>query len=433
MSHAARSLPETPAPPPTAFAIPTERLTLPNGLVVLLSPDPSVASVAVTMSFAAGTEYEPAQRSGLAHLVEHVMAIGPTPETDYAGILERRGAVKFNGFTTYDSLRYEVVLPAAQLPVALWAFADRLGTLPALIDAAAVEKSRRIVFQERALVLADQPFGLVDEIVAKDLYPAPHPLHGGVLGVESELATATVADIHDYVSKYLVPANAVLTVVGNFDPKVVKPLLQDTLGLLPGGTRAQPPAIAPMEPSGAVVDKHPEVHSRVPRVTVAWRFPSQVIAAATTLELGAYLLNVQTDGAWGMRIDADFVQYAGESTFRFDLVLPYAETMDAAQSDATSFVRFLTRREANVELMQLANLALDRANLMMLDTLDGRASALTRLERLYGDMKPEDYFSEHWRVDNFTVRDTARACLSGPGVVIHARPIHPRPPRGERE
>ena len=106
--------------PGRAFALDVQRVVLPNGLVVLLAPDPAVSSVAVWMTFRAGAQHAPEGKSGLAHLVEHVMASGPTPDTDYAALLERRGARWFNATTTFDAMSFEAVVPAEELPAALW-------------------------------------------------------------------------------------------------------------------------------------------------------------------------------------------------------------------------------------------------------------------------------------------------------------------------
>src|ERR1700761_8078319 len=74
------------------LAVEPKRFELQNGLTVLLAPDPTVSSALVWITYRAGTVFEPAGRSGMAHLVEHVMASGPTPDTDYAAMLERRRA-----------------------------------------------------------------------------------------------------------------------------------------------------------------------------------------------------------------------------------------------------------------------------------------------------------------------------------------------------
>src|SRR5437870_3479781 len=85
-----------------------ERYVTGNGLVVLLSPDSRANSVVVDLSFAAGALYQPPGKAGLAHLVEHVFSSGSTPETDYRGMLERRGTLGFNAFTNLDRMSFRV-------------------------------------------------------------------------------------------------------------------------------------------------------------------------------------------------------------------------------------------------------------------------------------------------------------------------------------
>jgi len=414
------------------FAVDVQRIELPNGLVVLLSPEPTASSVLVWMTFRAGTVYEPRGRSGLAHLVEHVMANGPTAETDYAALLERRRARDFNATTGFDSMTFETSVPPGELPAALWVAADRIGSLPALIDDALVERHRRVVLQERAIRDVDAPYGLVREHLFSRLYAAPHPLHGAIVGTPGELARVTAADVRSFAGALLVPANAILTVVGRFDPLQARRLIEDGLGRLPAGRRARIPSLAPL--SQALLEMKEEAISREPRVSLAWRFPHVPHDEATALELGAQLLSFLTDGAWGMRLHADLEEYAFESVFRVDLTVPYDEPIRAVQGDVDAFLRQLTQREMSFELLLAANLALDRKAMFDLDTLEGRAGRLSRLERLFGSkVSVSQDLSTHWMFDPPTLRDTARVYLGNPRVVVHARPVRPRPARVERE
>jgi predicted Zn-dependent peptidase len=416
-----------------ALDLEVERIQLANGLVVLLSPDPTVSSVAVWMTFRAGAQHEPPGRSGLAHLVEHVMASGPTPETGYTGLLERRRARFFNATTGFDTLSFEVVVPPEELPVALWVAADRLATLPALVDATLVERHRRVVMQERALVSVDAPYGLVREHLFERLFAAPHPLHAGVLGTPAELASIGADDVRRFVEVHLAPANAVLAIVGRFDPAVARRLLADGLERLPAGRRVRTPALPPPRAS-PLVDQKAEPIAREPRVTMAWRFQDMPREHATALELGAQLLTFLTDGAWGMRIAAGLHRYSGESIFTMELTVPYDEPGSVVGDDADGFLRFLTHREMPVEHLIAANLALDRFAMLGLDTVEGRAQALTTFELLGGSgMTVAAWLGEHWDIEAGTMRDVARAYLRRPRVVLHARPVRPRPARLERE
>ncbi len=418
---------------PRALSLDVQRFVLPNGLVVLLAPDPKVSSVAVRMTFRAGAQYAPEGKSGLAHLVEHAMASGPTPDTDYAALLERRGARWFNADTAFDAMAFETVVPAEELPAAIWVAADRLVAVPPLLDAPAVDRHRRVVLQERALQQVDAPYGLVGERLFQRLYARPHPLHGGVLGVPTDLAGITSEDVRAFVAELLVPANAILAVAGRFDPATARALVEEHLGPLPGGRRAPAPRLPPV-PTEPVQDASEERLSRQPRVTLAWRLPWLTHEDARTLELGARLLSFLTDGAWGMRLGADLVEYESESLFVVDLVVPYDEPASVVARDAEGFLRFLTLREIPLELMIAANLALDRAAMFQLDDVAGRARMLAEVELTVGAKRTlADWIGGRWELDRYAVKETARAYLKGARLVLHARPTRPKPARKERE
>ncbi|MBI5546976.1 MAG: insulinase family protein [Deltaproteobacteria bacterium] len=415
------------------LSLDVERYVLPNGLVVVQAPDTSTSSVLVWMTFRAGALYEPPERSGLAHLVEHLMATGPTPETDYQGLLARRRARSFNAFTGVDKMIFTTVVPAEELPLALWVAADRLGTLPGLLDAALVEKERGVIEQERAERLVDVPYGLVEEHILARLFPVPHPLHGGVLGTPAELGRVTLIEVRDFIATRLVPANATLTIVGNFDSALAHRLVEQGLGRLASGRRAQPPPVFP--PSAGLVDKTEERISRQPRISLAWRFRDVAPDHSLALELGAQMLTLLVDGAFGMRIEADYAEHAGgESVFRMDLELPYDEPVAVVEDDANGFLRMLTLREMPVDFILTAHLAMDRAALFALDQLEGRARILVKLESLFE--RPESvgaFLLRHWEIERELVRDTARVFLRQPRVIVHARPTRPRPARVTRQ
>ncbi len=281
------------------LSVAVERFELANGLVVLLAPDPSFSSVAVWMTFRAGALYEPPGRSGLAHLVEHCMSSGPTAATNYADLLERRRARYFNATTSIDAMSFEAIVPAEELPAALWVAGDRLVAVPGLLDGPVVDRNRRVVQQERAIRSVDVPYGLIDEHLFRRLYAQPHPLHGGVIGAPAELAAATADDVRGFVSELLVPANGVLVVAGRFDPAVARSLVEEALGGLAPGRRARAPSTPPPPP--ALVDARQEALSRRPRVTMAWRLPNISHTDAAALELGAQLLTPSWTARGGWR------------------------------------------------------------------------------------------------------------------------------------
>lgn len=414
-----------------ALEVKVQRRVLRNGLVVLLAPDPAAGNAAVWMSFRAGALYEPPGRAGLAHLVEHVLFAGPTPETDYGGILERRRAQHVNAATGFDRMTFQVVVPAEELPAALWATRDRLDAIPPLIDDALVERNRRAVLEERAMRDVDRPYGLFGEQLFRELFADPHPLHHGVIGDPAELYRSTAADVRRFAAERLVPANAILTVAGAFDPAEVQARIEALFGDLPPGSPARVPALPPLNDARMV--KRQEALGRCPRMTVAWRFRDLSIDEAAALELGAQLFTFLTDQAFDMRVGAELVQYDGEAAFFLDLTLPYDEPISAVHGDAEGFLRQLTHTTMPEELIQAGNLALDRFALEALDDVGARAELLTAAEHQYaGRHRLGEVLHRHWEIEPAAMRDTARRYLQGYAVEVHARPTRPRPPHPER-
>jgi predicted Zn-dependent peptidase len=221
-------------------------------------------------------------------------------------------------------------------------------------------------------------------------------------------------------------------VVGRFDPAQARQSIEDGLGRLPAGAKAQAPPVAPL--ASGQVEAKAELVAREPRVTMAWRLQGIGHDAAVALELGARLLSLLTDGAWGMRVWAETQEQAVECLFLLDLTVPYDEPASVVQDDAEGFLRQLTGREMTFELVRIANLGLDRSALFGLDSLDGRAENLERVERLFSSrLSVGQDLEGHWMLDPVTIHDTARSFLRGPHVVLHARPTRPRPASAGRE
>lgn len=409
------------------FAYPVERWVAPNGLVVLMSPDPAVHQVVVDLTFNAGALYEPATKSGLAHLTEHALSSGDSPDTDYRALLEASGALEFNGSTTPDHLAWRLVVPPEALPLALWANAERLGTLPAQLTPEALARHRRIVLQERLMRLGDAAYGSAEVAIMARLFPAGHPLHLGVLGTPSTLQAITVEDVRAFAATFLVPKNAVLTLTGRFEPAVAKDWVGRTLGRLPPGAPAAPPPATPTLGEDVKV-KIAEALGRRPRVSLAWTLDQPFDEVNEALTFGAALLAVYTDGLVGMRVAADFVRYRAGALFVLNVTLPHEVDMLEAGGNAEVVYRFLSKVPMPVDLVVTTFHVLDRLTLARLASPAQRAALLTDLERnppsVVQGYSPLD---RHWRLTPLSLQAQAASALKGGRLTLQVRPTRPLP------
>ncbi len=249
-----------------------ERLSLANGLQVVLQPDPQVPLVAMNATYFAGARDEPADRSGLAHLCEHLAFTGPARgyRDSFPALLQRQGGTA-NGSTSYDHCRFESLLPSAELAVGLWVEGQRLSGRVRNFSSEALEVERKVLREERRQRVENRPYGRAIEKIHQLLYPEGHPYHRSPSGSLEGLAAITSEDVERFFAALYTPRNAVLTMVGDLDPDRVVPLLEEYVAPIPGG-----PA-PPTRPDPVLLDLDPEARHRqvdrvpAPRSYVAFR------------------------------------------------------------------------------------------------------------------------------------------------------------------
>src|SRR4051812_40192903 len=226
------------APPPaapSAINIPFESYTLPNGVTVILSPDYTTPTVAVNVWYHVGSKNELPGRTGFAHLFEHVMFTGSghVPYGLHDKLTEGVGGSN-NGTTSNDRTTYYETVPSNYLESALWLESDRMGFLLDTLDIAKLNAQRDVVQNERRQTYETRPFGLADEIFSNATYPPSHPYHWSVIGSMVDLSAASVDDVKSFFRIYYAPKNAVLAIVGDFEPAQVKTWVAKYFGDISG-------------------------------------------------------------------------------------------------------------------------------------------------------------------------------------------------------
>ena len=195
-----------------------EKLTLPNGLQVILHEDHSTPIVVANTWYHVGSGDEKPGRTGFAHLFEHLMFLGSqnVPQGQFDQWLEAVGADN-NGTTSVDRTAYYEQLPSNALPLALWLDADRMGNLLPVMTQAKLDLQRDVVKNERRQRYDNVPYGRANETIWAALFPATHPYHWPPIGSMADLTAASLEDVKEFFRTYYAPNNATLVIAGDFD------------------------------------------------------------------------------------------------------------------------------------------------------------------------------------------------------------------------
>jgi zinc protease len=231
----------------SAFKIPIEYYKLKNGLKVALSQDKTAPTVAVAVYYNIGFRIEPKDRTGFAHLFEHIMFTGSghVPYGLHDKLTEGIGGNN-NGTTSNDRTTYFETVPANYLESSLWIESDRMGFLLDTLDIAKLNAQRDIVKNERRQGVDNQPYGRVNEIISRTTYPASHPYSWTVIGSMTDLSAASEEDTKNFFRLYYAPNNAILAIAGDFDIAQTKAWVSKYFGDIPRGKPVTRPAVAPV-------------------------------------------------------------------------------------------------------------------------------------------------------------------------------------------
>ena len=202
---------------PSKLIVDSDYYTLPNGLKVVLSRDTTVPTVGVGVYYHVGFRNEPRNRTGFAHLFEHMMfqGSGNLGKLEFIKLIEDNGGL-LNGSTRFDFTNYYQVVPSHTLETVLWAEADRMKGLQ--IDATNLKNQQDVVKNEVRVNVLNQPYGTFPWIdlpmTANENWYNAHNFYGEL----RELEAATLEDVSAFFKTFYAPNNSVLAIVGDFDP-----------------------------------------------------------------------------------------------------------------------------------------------------------------------------------------------------------------------
>jgi zinc protease len=276
----------------STLRFPVRTHALENGMRIICHEDRSAPIVAVHLMYRAGSRDERPGRTGLAHLLEHLMFEGSlhAPKGQFDDLLERVGGTN-NGSTWLDRTNYFETVPSNAVELPLWLERERMAFFLPVLDAEMLEIQRGVVINERRQSYEGRPYGMADQRLHEMLFADGHPYGWPTIGYMPDLEAITLDDARGFYQTYYTPGNAVLVLAGDLSADDGFALAERYFGDLPPGPSIPPPPLpADLAPSADVSHETMEDDVSFPRVYAAWAVPGYGTREWVALDVLAYLL-----------------------------------------------------------------------------------------------------------------------------------------------
>jgi predicted Zn-dependent peptidase len=210
-----------------------DRFTLHNGLRVIVHHDSSTPIVAMNLLYNVGSRDEQPERTGFAHLFEHLMFGGSVNIPRYDEPLERVGGEN-NAFTNNDFTNYYLTIPGHNLETAFWLESDRM--LDLAFSGKSFDVQRNVVVEEFRQNYLNQPYGDA-WLLLRPLAYKVHPYRWATIGIDpSHIEEAAMDEVRDFYGRYYNPCNAILVVAGNVETETIRALSEKWFGVISKGS-----------------------------------------------------------------------------------------------------------------------------------------------------------------------------------------------------
>jgi len=208
-----------------------EKFMLPNGLRVIVHEDASTPMAVLNILYNVGARDEQEDKTGFAHLFEHLMFGGSENAPQFDEPLQRAGG-ESNAFTNNDITNYYDLLPADNIETAFWLESDRMRALN--INPVSLDIQRKVVSEEFKEHYLNQPYGDVWHKLSSLAYKV-HPYKWPTIGKElSHIENARLEDVRDFFNRFYRPSNAILVIGGNIKTDQAKMLTEKWFGKMEG-------------------------------------------------------------------------------------------------------------------------------------------------------------------------------------------------------
>jgi len=205
-----------------------DEFQLANGLHVILHVDHFLPIVAINLWYHVGSKNENENRTGFAHMFEHMMfqGSGNVPPNGHFRYVQEAGGT-LNGSTSFDRTNYFETVPSHQFELGLWLEADRMRSLS--LSQQTLDTQRSVVMEERRSRYDNQPYGTMYEQLFSHAFKL-QPYSWPTIGSMEDIRNATLADVKEFHSMYYRPDNASLCIAGDIDPVEARSLIERHFG-----------------------------------------------------------------------------------------------------------------------------------------------------------------------------------------------------------
>jgi zinc protease len=259
---------------PRGLNVPVEYYKLKNGLKVVLSRDTTAPTAVVAVYYNIGFRNEPQNRTGFAHLFEHMMFQGSANlgKMEFIKLVQNEGGV-LNGSTRFDFTNYFQLVPSHALEPVLWAEADRMRGLQ--IDSANLKNQQDVVKNEVRVNVLNQPYSTFPWIdlpmTANVNWYNAHNFYGDL----AHLDAATLTDVSAFFRTFYAPNNAVLVVTGDYPPAETRAWIEKYYANIPSAPQPAKPDLTEPRQTAERRGGRTDALANRPAVGLAYHVPER--------------------------------------------------------------------------------------------------------------------------------------------------------------
>jgi len=368
--------------------------TLTNGMRVLAAPDSSSPTVAIQVWYHVGSKDDPQNRSGFAHLFEHIMFKSTkNMKSEMMDRLTEDVGGFNNAFTNDDVTVYFEVVPSNYLETLIWAEADRLSGLN--VDDANFKSERDVVKEEYRQGVLAPPYGRFEYLMQQKSF-LEHPYKRPTIGSIEDLDAASLKDVQEFHSTYYRPDNATLVVVGDFDPKQLDAWVDKYFAPIAKPSRPLPRVQVKEPPRKSEIRLTDYGSNDLPAVGLTYLTPRQADADSDALQVADVILS----GGESSRLYHSLVytqQLAAEvnsssetredaSLFVLTAVLSEGKKVEDVEKAMEAEIKKLQDEQVTAAELEKAKNQIITNQLRQRETSNGKALALGEAAVLIGDV-----------------------------------------------